>query len=137
ARARERPDPQAAGGEVGDRFHFELGGRDLLEGCAGAPGHRASGLRQPQRADAAVDQRRPELTLQRRDDLRYRRLCVVEPLGGSGEGAGFADRLQDAKLPQFHSLAECYQLPIFLAGIERTCESLLPTSTTTRRRTKR
>ncbi len=106
ASARERPDPQAAGGEVGDRFHLELGGRDLLECRAGAVRQRAPGLRQPQRPDAAVDQRRPELTFQRRDDLRDRRLRVVEPVGGGGEGAGIADRLQDPKLLQFHSYKE-------------------------------
>ena len=71
---------------------------------------RAPGLRQPQRPDAAIDQRRPELALQRRDDLRDRRLGVVEPVGGGGEGAGFADRLQDPELFQFHSFKECYRV---------------------------
>ena len=58
---------------------------------------RAAGLRQLERPDAAVDQRRPKLTLQRGDDLRDRRLRVVEPVRRSGEGTGFADRLQGAQ----------------------------------------
>src|SRR5436309_6466966 len=34
AGARECPEPQAACGQVGDRFHLELGGGDLLECCS-------------------------------------------------------------------------------------------------------
>ena len=54
-------DPEAAGGEIGDRVELELGDGELLEDAAGTSCQRAAGLRQPQRPQPTVDERRPHL----------------------------------------------------------------------------
>ena len=67
----------------------------------------------------------PSWRSKRRDDLRNRRLGVFEPVGGSRERAGFGDRLENAKLFQFHSYMECYRSHLFLAEMMAVCESHL------------
>ena len=51
-------------------------------------------LGQPERARAAVDERRADLALEAGHDLRNRRLRVVEPVGGQGERPRIADCLK-------------------------------------------
>ena len=103
AGARERRDPEAAGGEIGDRVELELGDGELLEDGAGASCQRAAGLGQPQRPQPTVDERRPDLLLEPGDDLRDGGLRVVEQIGSGRERARLAHRLEDSKLSEFHA----------------------------------
>ena len=103
AGAGERPDPEAAGGEIGDRVELELGDGELLEDTAGTSCQRAAGLGQPQRPQPTVDERRPHLLLEPGDDLRDGGLRVVEQVGSGRERSRLAHRLEDSKLFEFHS----------------------------------
>ena len=85
--------PPAAPG--GDRRDLGLGclhpGQDPV-GVAGEGGARRG---RPNAAAVALDQRRPDFALERRDRLRDRRLRVGEGVGGGGEGAVGDDLAED------------------------------------------
>ena len=107
AGARERPDPEAAGREIGDRVELELGDGELLEdGCR----HVVPARCRPRSAAAAAVPRStsvvPTCCSSAGDDLRDGRLRVVEQVGGGRERSRLAHRLEDAKLPEFHSCTE-------------------------------
>ncbi len=51
----------------------------------------------------AVEQRHPQLALQRRDLAADRRLGHVQLLARGGERAGVGDRADDLELPEVHA----------------------------------
>src|SRR5215211_7661308 len=86
--------------ELCDCLHLRLGREQALEDLIGVTRQRLARVGEPNRSGLSIDQHGTDLPLERGDDLRYRRLRVVQLVGGAREGAGRPDRTKDTQLLQ-------------------------------------
>src|ERR687897_1415397 len=93
----EGADPQASALEPGDRSQLVLRGRDESERRLGVAQQAFSGVGDAHRSRPPVDEREPELALERRDVVGDDRLRVPELTRGRGKGTASCDGVEGAQ----------------------------------------
>ena len=96
----ERPDPQRAALQPGDRAQLVLGRGHVAQNRFGVAQQPGAGVGDADGAGAAVDQRQPELPLERGDVVRHDRLGVTSLQPGRREGARLGDGVESAEAAQ-------------------------------------